>query len=238
MPVIRKLFKWAFRLVVLGVVAVVLLAVGHNTALRLLLEKRIKEATGFEATVGRVRMEWVRPVLRVSHVRVFHPDALGGRPVVDISEARVRYDFTDLFSGVFRVRELDVVIEEMRFVRAEGGVSTQTLLAGHRAGARPVGEMLVDPLEYAGVDRFTFSAERFYYVDRNGLGSSQSVRLGWQQLRAEQLRKPEDWVLLWEVLNKRQPLIPSLSVRSMGVAPGTTNSPSRQGQAVTGISNP
>jgi hypothetical protein len=88
------------------------------------------------------------------------------------------------------------------------------------------------------VDRFTFSAERFYYVDRNGLGSSQSVRLGWQQLRAEQLRKPEDWVLLWEVLNKRQPLIPSLSVRSMGVAPGTTNSPSRQGQAVTGISKP
>ncbi|MFM1942586.1 MAG: hypothetical protein RI897_1568 [Verrucomicrobiota bacterium] len=219
---IRKLFKWAFRLVVLGVIAVVLLAVGHNTALRLLLESRIKEATGFEATVGRVRMEWMRPVLRVSHVRVFHPDALGGRPVVDISEARVRYDFTDLFSGVFRVRELDAEIEEVRFVRAEAGVSTQTLLAGHRAGASSMGQMLVDPLEYAGVDRFTFSAGRFYYVDRTGGGRSQAIRLDWRQLRAEQLRKPEDWVLLWEVLNKRQPLIPNPNTRAIGVS---TNSP-------------
>lgn len=235
---IRKLFKWAFRLVVLAVIAVVVLAVGHNTALRLVLENRIKEATGFEATVGRVRMEWMRPVLRVSHVRVFHPDALGGRPVVDISEARVRYDFTDLFSGVFRVRELDAEIEEVRFVRAEAGVSTQTLLAGHRAGARSVGQMLVDPLEYAGVDRFTFSADRFYYVDRTGAGRSQAIRLDWRQLRAEQLRKPEDWELLWEVLNKRQPLMPGPVVRAVGNSIGTTNAPSRAGEAATAVGKP
>ncbi|MGA1238487.1 MAG: hypothetical protein ACO34E_16685 [Limisphaerales bacterium] len=232
---IRKLFKWAFRLLVLGVVAVVLLAVGHNTALRLLLENRIKEATGFEANVGRVRMDWMRPVVRVSHIRVFHPDALGGRPLVDISDALIRYDFTDLFSGIFRVRELDAVIEEMRFVRAEAGVSTQTLLAGHRAGARPMGETLVDPLEYAGVDRFTFSAERFYYVDRTGAGRSQVIRLGWRQLRAEQLRKPEDWELLWDVLNQRQPLLPNPTAQSVGL---NTNSPSQSGPAPSGAARP
>ena len=68
---ISKLFKWAFRLVILLIVTVVVVVVGHNTVLRLVLEDRIQSATGLETTVGRVRVDWTRPGVRVSHVRLF-----------------------------------------------------------------------------------------------------------------------------------------------------------------------
>jgi hypothetical protein len=227
--VIRKLFKWAFRLVILLVVTAVVVIVGHNTVLRLLLENRIQAATGLETTVGRVRVDWTRPGVRISHVRLFNPPVLGGKPFLDIVEARVTYDFTDLFSKQFRIRHLQLVIEDIRLVHQGVGLSTKDVLKRHREGAPPIGDTLVDPLTFAGVDRLTFSAERYLYLDYAYPGQSQGLRLGWRKLTAENLRRPGDWALLWEHMARAQGIRPLPSPPSPIPVPNlapASNSPS------------
>lgn len=195
---IRKAFKWGFRLAGLLAVALAVLIVGHNTILRLLLENRLKNVTGLETTVGRVRVEWTRPVVRLSHVRLFNPPVLGGKPFLDIPEARVTYDFTELFSQRFRVRELRVSIEEIRLVRQGSTLSTQALLASYRRKASPVGASLVDPLVYAGVDRLVLSADRYIYQDYFEPLRAQDLFLRVREVSVDNLRAPADWVRLWK----------------------------------------
>jgi len=227
--VIRKLFKWAFRLVILLVVTTVIVIVGHNTVLRLVLENRIQAATGLETTVGRVRVDWTRPGVRISHVRLFNPPVLGGKPFLDIVEARVTYDFTDLFSRRFRVRNLQLVIEDIRLVRQGVGLSTQVALERHREGAPPIGDVLVDPLTFVGVDRLTFSVERYLYLDYANPGQSQGLRLKWRKLTAQNLKRPGDWALLWQHLARAQgirPLpSPAPSIPAPRLAPASTSDP-------------
>jgi hypothetical protein len=217
--VIRKLFKWAFRLVILSVVTAVLVIVGHNTVLRLLLERRLQAATGLETTVGRVRMDWTRPRVHLSHVRLFNPPVLGGKPFLDIPEAQVTYDFTDLFSKKLRVRDLQVVIEDIRLVRQGVGLSTLQLLDRHREGAPPVGSVLVDPLVFTGVDRLTFSVERYLYLDYAQPGQSQGLRLNWRKLTAENLNRPGDWTVLWQHLARAKGIRPLPPPAASGATP-------------------
>lgn len=226
---IRKLFKWAFRLVFLAAVTLVLVAIGHNTVLRLVLEDRIQAATGLETTVGRVRLDWTRPRIRLSHVRLFNPSILGGKPFLDIIEAQVTYDFTDLFSKRFRVRKLQVVIEDIRLVRQGVGLSTASLLNRHREGARPIGDTLVDPLTFVGVDSLTFSVERYLYLDYAQPSQSQGLRVRWHQLTAGNLNRPGDWAVLWQHLARAQgirPLpAPASGLTAPDLAPPSTQTP-------------
>jgi len=193
----RRLFKWTFRLVFTLVLAIAVLGFGRNLILRLLLEKRLTEATGFETSIGRVQIEFTSPAVRFFHVRLFNPPRLGGKPFVDILEARVTYDLTDLFSRRFRVRELQVLISDVRFVRQDLRYNTQAILARSQNQARNLPDALVDPLKFLGVDRLVLSAERYRYDDFLEMTQSQDVLLGLRGMVATNLVQSQDWTALW-----------------------------------------
>jgi hypothetical protein len=207
--VIRILFKWSFRLLVLVVLTLTVVVVGRNTFLRLLLEQRIQAATGFETTVGRAYLECTRPVLRFQHVRLFNPAALEGEPFLDILEGKVTYGFIDLFSRRFRVRRLELNIGDVRLVRVAPGHSTQALVARQGApGAPRVAPVLVEPFGYAGVDHLLLTVQRYTYHDRVDPLRSQRLALNIRDLSVHRLRTRNDWEELWRQLARAQGIAP------------------------------
>ena len=54
----RRLFKWAMRLVILVVVAVVLLLVFKDTILRIVTEHQIRKETGMDVKIGRLLLRF------------------------------------------------------------------------------------------------------------------------------------------------------------------------------------
>jgi hypothetical protein len=205
---IRKLFKWTFRLAALLITVSVLLALGRNVIARLLLEHRLEAATGFEAAIGRVQIDLTRPVVRITHLRLFNPPQLGRRPFVDILEARITYDLNGLLARRFLVRELRVGVGDVRFVRKDPGVSTQDLFARHRRGREPIGNTLVHPLAYTGVDQLLLSAERYSYIDYVQMARTQDLPLALRDLQASNLTKPEDWTQLWLRFAEHRGIVP------------------------------
>jgi uncharacterized protein involved in outer membrane biogenesis len=207
--VIRRLFKWTFRLLVLVLLAVTVLVLGRNTFLRLLLEQRVQAATGFETTVGRAYLEWARPVLRFEHVRLFNPVSLEGEPFLDILEAKVTYRFTPLFSQRFHVRKLELKIGDVRLVRGAPGHSTQALLSRQRAqGAPRIAPVLVDPFIFTGVDHLFLTVHRYTYHDRVAPHLSQRLALNVRDLSVYQLTARADWERLWAQLAQAQGIVP------------------------------
>jgi len=207
--VIRRLIKWTLRLIAVAVVLIVVVALGRNVFFRLMLERRLEAATGFQTTVGRAQVDWLRPVIRFQHVRLFNPPELGGKPFLDILEAKVTYDFTELLAQRFLVRELEMEIGEVRLVRHEVDVSTQALLSRHWARVGPfVGAVLVDPLMFVGVDRLVLSMDRYVYSDHIDVWRTKDVSLGVRELSVEQLRNRGDWLRLWEQLARARGLGP------------------------------
>jgi hypothetical protein len=192
-------FTTAVAAALIGSVALVVtvLILGRNLMVRLVLEKRLTAATGFETSVGRVQVELTRPSVRLFHVRVFNPARLGSKPFVDVLEARVTYDFTELLSRRFKVRELQVLVAEVRFVRQDPKFSTQTVLGRARYQAQPLPDTLVAPLEFTGVDRLVLTAEHFRYVDYFEMTQSQDLLLGLRGAVATNLVEPADWDALW-----------------------------------------
>jgi hypothetical protein len=207
--VIRRLFKWSFRLLVLVLLTVTVVVLGRNTFLRLLLEQRLQAATGLETTVGRAYLEWTRPVIRFQHVRLFNPAALGGEPFLDILEANVTYSFTGLFYQRFHVRKLELNIGDVRLVRAGPAHSTQALIARQSARGVPrIAPLLVDPLTYSGVDHLLLTVKRYTYEDRVTPYLNQRLALNIRDLSVYRVTARTDWERLWGQLAQAQGILP------------------------------
>ncbi len=58
----KWLFKWAFRIVALIVVAVVLLLVFKDTIFRMVAEHQIREETGMDVKIGRFSSGLLSPL--------------------------------------------------------------------------------------------------------------------------------------------------------------------------------
>jgi hypothetical protein len=141
-----------------------------------------------------------RPEIRLAHVRLFNPARLGGKPFVDVIEARITYDLRELLARRFKVLELQVLVDDVRFVRQDPGLSTQAILARSRHQAKPLPAALVAPLDFAGVERLALTVKRYSYSDFFQMTRSQDLPLNLSGVVATNLLQPADWDALWQRL--------------------------------------
>ena len=89
---IRSIFKWALRLVLLLVVLVVIAVFSIDPILRVVMENRIRAQTGMDAEIGRFRLGLTEPTITITDLKLFNPPSFGGTLFLDISEIHAEYD--------------------------------------------------------------------------------------------------------------------------------------------------
>ena len=90
--VLKFAFKWLFRLLLLAVVLVVILALSLDSLLRVYMEHNLRAQTGMDAEIGRVSLGWFEPRLEIRDLKIYNPAAYGGTLFLDIREIHVEYD--------------------------------------------------------------------------------------------------------------------------------------------------
>src|ERR1700710_1723236 len=112
----KWLFKWAFRIVALLVIAVVLVLVFKDTVFRMIAEHQIREETGLEVKIGRFSSSLLSPVVSIENLKLYNTPEFGGTEFLIIPELYIELDAGALAQQKLRVKlmrfnlaELDVV---------------------------------------------------------------------------------------------------------------------------------
>ena len=111
-----RLFKWALRIVVLLVIAVVLLLVFKDTILRKIAEHQIRSQTGMDVKIGRFSSGILSPDVTVENFKLYNTPQFGGTEFLIIPELHIEFDAEAFRQQKLRIKlvrfnlaELDVV---------------------------------------------------------------------------------------------------------------------------------
>src|ERR1700748_1014952 len=100
----KWLFKWALRLFVLAVVAIVLLLVFKDTIFRLIAEHQIRAETGMDVKIGRFSSGIFSPVVTIENLKLYNTPEFGGTEFLIIPELHIELDPDALAQQKLRVK--------------------------------------------------------------------------------------------------------------------------------------
>ena len=118
---IKFVFKWVFRLVLLAVVLVVIFFLSLDTMLRVLMEHNIRAQTGMDAEIGKVHFGLAEPVISIENLKLYNSPDFGGTPFLNIPEIHVEYDRLALAEHKIHVTLLRFNLGELDIVKNEAG---------------------------------------------------------------------------------------------------------------------
>ncbi|MCL4177169.1 MAG: AsmA family protein [Verrucomicrobia bacterium] len=174
----KKLFKWVFRVVVLVLALASLVVLFRNPILRILAEQQVRQETGMETILGRVRIDLRSPVVRLENVRLISPSEFGGRLFLDLPEIQLEYDSVALLFRRIRLRRVSFRLDEIRLVRTAQGRTNLDVLREHLGEGRLAARLAHWDWQYDGTETVVFAVGRLNYLDAREPEKSQEVYVG------------------------------------------------------------
>jgi len=181
----KRLFKWALRLVLLAIVLIVILFLSFDSILRMIAEHNLHRETGMEAEIGRFHVGLTEPVIEIEHLELYNTRQFGGTPFVNIPEIHVEYDRNALRNGPLHVNLLRFNLGELDVVRSLDG-QTNILSIGVNA-AKTKKHHEGNPwklfreetgLEFTGIDCLNVSVGEFKYIDLQNPTNNRAQKIG------------------------------------------------------------
>lgn len=165
---IKSVFKWALRIVVLAVVAVVLLLVFKDNILRLVAEHQIRANTGMDVKIGRFSSGLFSPVVTIENLKLYNTPEFGGTEFLIIPELHIEFDAQALADQKLRIKLLRFNLGELDVVRnLSGQTNIVTMFAKMPKGRiAPKGiEISGRKFEFEGIDVLNLSLGRARFID-------------------------------------------------------------------------
>lgn len=118
---IKFVFRWAFRLLVLAIVLAVAAVLLKDTAARALAEQKIRRETGFDARIGKLEFSLLEPKIRLENLVLYNPAEFGGSPFLDVPELGLEYYRNEIAYGRTRLKLLRLNLRELHIVESAAG---------------------------------------------------------------------------------------------------------------------
>lgn len=180
---IKWLFKWALRIVVLAVVTVVLLLVFRDNILRLVAEHQIRAATGMDATIGRFSSGIFAPVVTIQDLKLYNTPEFGGTEFLVIPEIHVEYDAQAFAEHKLRVKLLRFNLAELDIVKNFAG-ETNIITMFAKAPKEKMGPQELRfkgrKLDFEGIDVLNLSLGRLRFIDLKHPEKNHDIRINLQ----------------------------------------------------------
>lgn len=158
----RRIFRWILGvLLVIGVLAGLLWAFKDDVARRL-ATGRIESETGLQAEMERFNFGVTRPTLTIEDLVLFNTKEFGGGVFLDLGKLYVEYDQQALSNGQLHLREVELDVNELRFVKNEAGKRNYRVLERRLEGLKQKRDL---DLEFKVIDKLTVSLGSFEYTD-------------------------------------------------------------------------
>jgi len=201
----RWIFKWIFRLVFLLVVLVVLGLVFKNTIARMVLENRIRNATGLETHIGRVDIPLTSPSATIEDLKLYNTAAFGGGTLLDLPELSLTYDRDALVSSKFHILLLRLNIAELDIVKNAAGQTNITSLDEVKMKLKRLFPKSKNPshgeTDFEGIDVLNLTLGKVRFVDLKNPAGNHEININVKDEVYNNIKSADDvnsvLVLLW-----------------------------------------
>jgi len=176
----KWLFKWAFRIIALAILAVVLLLVFKDTILRLVAEHQIRAETGMDVKIGRFSSGLFSPVVTIENLKLYNTPEFGGAEFLIIPELHVEFDADALTRQQLRIKLIRFNLAELDVVKNQAGqTNLVTMLAKMPKGKIAPHGIHVGgrKFEFESIDVLNLSLGRTRFIDLKNHQNDREVAL-------------------------------------------------------------
>ncbi|HOF47677.1 MAG TPA: hypothetical protein PLY00_08030 [Verrucomicrobiota bacterium] len=174
----RFVFRWLFRLLVVGLVLSIGVVLLKDLLLKELLASHIERETGLETRIGRLEVGILSPRLTVENLRLYNPPEFGGSVFLHVAECHVEYDWLALLQHRVHLRLFRLNLAEASIVEDVAG---QTNLESiHRRLRRKQASEPRSDFTFGGLDMLNLSLGRLHRLNLAAPGRIQTISLGVQ----------------------------------------------------------
>lgn len=222
----KFLLKWAFRLFLLLLVLLAVLALSFDSIVTSVAEGKLRKQTGLEVHLYKLELRPWSGRARVEKLVIYNPAEFGGGPLVNVAELHVEYDPAlakerKLHLSVlrFNLAELNIVVDKSGQSNLDGVRRTvEQIRRGQRVARTNA------PMEFAGLDMLNLTLGKGTWTDLRQSGTPREFDLG---IRNEVVQDMKDSK---ELVAKLTPVLVRAGLAFFGVgqplpAAPATNSP-------------
>jgi hypothetical protein len=201
--VIKFVFRWAFRLLILAIVLVVGLLLLKDTIAKSVAEQRIRNQTGFDVKIGRLEIGLLSSRLTMENFTLYNPAEFGGSPFLKIPDLHIEYSPNDFASNGLRLKLLRVDLQELNIVEnMNGRTNIVDLLARVSPDTlSPANGKTNQDVHFNGIDMLNLSVGTVRFVDLRRPQRNQEIKLGLKNEIVQNVRSEQDMAgILFKVL--------------------------------------
>jgi len=194
---IKFVFKWLFRLVILVVALVVILLLSRNAILRVYVERQIHVRTGMDAEIGRFSLGLAEPEVTIQNLRLYNPPDFAGTPFLKIPELHVEYDPVALAQHELHITLLRLDLAEIDIVKNQNG-QTNIFALGLKLPAKKSGGGKITGLsgfpneQFPPIDVLDISIGRVRFIDLENQRRNRTQNIGIENLVIKNVKSQAD----------------------------------------------
>jgi uncharacterized protein involved in outer membrane biogenesis len=194
---IKFIFKWLFRLVLLMVALAVILLLARNAILRVYLEHRIYAQTGMDTEMGSFSLGLAEPTVTIQDLRLYNPPAFAGTPFLNIREIHAEYDPTALAKHQLHLTLMRFNLGEIDIVKNQAGQTNIFSLGLTAPQKKPGGEAgraftKQTRLTFTGIDVLNVSIGTARYIDLKDQRNNRTQKIDIQNCVLKGVKSPDD----------------------------------------------
>lgn len=168
----RRLFKWMFRLVILVIAMIIVLALTFDSILKTVAENRIRAQTGMDAKIGKFSVGLLSPVVTIEDFKLYNTAEFGGTLFIQIPELRVEYDRAALAERNLHIKLMRFNMSELSVVKNEAGrtnimelMARPSVPGKKRKGDGGLSGGGLGDIKFTGIDVLNLSLGKVRFID-------------------------------------------------------------------------
>ena len=195
--VIKFIFKWGLRLLLLAIVLAVISFLSLDTLVRVAMEHNIRKKTGMDAEIGKFHLGLTEPVLTIKNLKLHNSPAFGGTPFLEIPEIHVEYDRAALKAGRIHLTLLRFKLGELDIVKNEAGQTNIFSLGVKVPDKKASGAAMKDfkkqtGYEFTGIDVLNVSVGTAKFIDLKNQENNRTQTIGIENQIVKNVQSPAD----------------------------------------------
>ena len=191
---IKFVFRWAFRLLVLALVLVIGLVLLKDTLIKEFTQRRIQRETGLQVRIGAMQTALFNSTVSIQDLVIYNPAEFGGGPFLDVPDLHLQYDYGNVGTDGFKLKLLRLDVRELSIVENNEG-QTNILAILHKVAPDLLAKDEKDGTGtpgFGGIDMLNLSVGKVRYVNLRNPRRDQEVDVRMRNAIIQNIRTGDD----------------------------------------------
>jgi hypothetical protein len=217
---IKFIFRWAFRLLILAIVLFVALILLKDTIVKNIAESQIRKSTGMDVKIGAMHVGLTRPVFTVENFVLYNTAEFGGGTFIDVPDLYLEM-LPNAKKGEMRFKLVRMNVRELNIIENLQGRTNITSVTGALDTLQRSRTNSNEAI-FKGIDTLNLTVGKIRYINMRAPKRNQEFNLALQNEVVLNVRTWEDMAaILFKVLLRA-------GVAIYFDTPPSTNAPARR----------